>query len=194
MAINKVIYGGETLIDLTSDTVTADKMLTGYTAHDKSGAPVTGTCDYDSNTQDATATAAELLETKTAYVNGSKVTGTMPNRGAVTGSIAAKEEQYTVPNGFHDGSGKVGINAAEKAKIIPDNIRAGISILGVDGTMSGTEGANPQSKEVTPTTSDQVILPDSEEGYNFLSQVTVKAIPYIETENASGGTTVTIAG
>ncbi len=194
MAINKVIYGGETLIDLTSDTVTADKMLTGYTAHDKSGAPVTGTCDYDSNTQDATATAAELLETKTAYVNGSKVTGTMPNRGAVTGSIAAKEEQYTVPNGFHDGSGKVGIDAAEKAKIIPDNIRAGISILGVDGTMSGTEGANPQSKEVTPTTSDQVILPDSEEGYNFLSQVTVKAIPYIETENASGGTTVTIAG
>lgn len=194
MAINKVIYGGETLIDLTNDTVTADKMLTGYTAHDKSGAPVTGTCDYDSNTQDATATAAELLETKTAYVNGSKVTGTMPNRGAVTGSIAAKEEQYTVPNGFHDGSGKVGINAAEKAKIIPDNIRAGISILGVDGTMSGTEGANPQSKEVTPTTSDQVILPDSEEGYNFLSQVTVKAIPYIETENASGGTTVTIAG
>jgi hypothetical protein len=194
LAINKVIYGGETLIDLTSDTVTADKMLTGYTAHDKSGAPVTGTCDYDSNTQDATATAAELLETKTAYVNGSKVTGTMPNRGAVTGSIAAKEEQYTVPNGFHDGSGKVGIDAAEKAKIIPDNIRAGISILGVDGAMSGTEGANPQSKEVTPTTSDQVILPDSEEGYNFLSQVTVKAIPYVETENASGGTTVTIAG
>lgn len=194
MAINKVIYGGETLIDLTSDTVTADKMLTGYTAHDKSGAPVTGTCDYDSNTQDATATAAELLETKTAYVNGSKVTGNMPNRGAVTGTIAEKDGQYTVPNGFHDGSGKVGIDAAEKAKIIPDNIRAGISILGVDGTMSGTEGANPQSKEVTPTTSDQVILPDSEEGYNFLSQVTVKAIPYIETENASGGTTVTIAG
>ena len=194
MAINKVIYGGETLIDLTSDTVTADKMLTGYTAHDKSGTPVTGTCDYDSNTQDATATAAELLETKTAYVNGSKVTGNMPNRGAVTGTIAEKDGQYTIPNGFHDGSGKVGIDAAEKAKIIPDNIRAGISILGVDGTMSGTEGANPQSKEVTPTTSDQVILPDSEEGYNFLSQVTVKAIPYIETENASGGTTVTIAG
>lgn len=34
MAINKVIYGGETLIDLTSDTVTADKILSGFTAHD----------------------------------------------------------------------------------------------------------------------------------------------------------------
>lgn len=37
MAINKVIYGGETLIDLTSDTVTADKILSGFTAHDKGG-------------------------------------------------------------------------------------------------------------------------------------------------------------
>ena len=35
MAINKVIYGGETLIDLTGDTVTADKILSGFTAHDK---------------------------------------------------------------------------------------------------------------------------------------------------------------
>lgn len=37
MAINKVIYGGETLIDLTGDTVTADKILSGFTAHDKGG-------------------------------------------------------------------------------------------------------------------------------------------------------------
>lgn len=43
MAVNKVEYGGSTLIDLTSDTVTADKVLTGYTAHDKSGASIVGT-------------------------------------------------------------------------------------------------------------------------------------------------------
>ena len=47
MAINKVIYGGETLIDLTGDTVTADKILSGFTAHDKRGEPITGTCEYD---------------------------------------------------------------------------------------------------------------------------------------------------
>lgn len=35
MAINKVIYGGRTLIDLSGDTVTADKILDGFTAHDK---------------------------------------------------------------------------------------------------------------------------------------------------------------
>lgn len=41
--VNKVEYGGDTLIDLTSDTVDADHLATGYTAHDASGAPITGT-------------------------------------------------------------------------------------------------------------------------------------------------------
>lgn len=56
--------------------------------------------------------------------------------------------------------------------------------------MSGTEGATPQSKTVTPSTSQQTILPD--EGYNYLSQVVVEAIPYTESENSAGGITVTI--
>lgn len=43
MAVNKVIYGTTVLVDLTQDTVTADKLLQGYTAHDKSGALITGT-------------------------------------------------------------------------------------------------------------------------------------------------------
>lgn len=41
--VNKVVYGNNTLIDLTSDTVTADKLAQGYTAHDSSGAAITGT-------------------------------------------------------------------------------------------------------------------------------------------------------
>lgn len=43
MAVNKVIYSGDTLIDLTGDTVTADKLLAGYTAHDRSGTLIAGT-------------------------------------------------------------------------------------------------------------------------------------------------------
>ena len=190
MAISKVIYGGNTLIDLTADTVSADKLLTGIKAHGADGEVVTGTCDFDANTQDATAVAAEILTGKTAYNKGAKVTGTMKNNGAVSGKISTKAGKYTVPQGYHDGSGTVQIDATEQAKIIADNIRDGVTILGVTGTMSGTEGANPQAKEVTPTTAQQVILPD--EGYNYLSQVTVAAIPYEETDNSAGGITVTI--
>lgn len=190
MAISKVIYNGDTLIDLTGDTVTADKLAAGYTAHGKDGEKITGTNDYDANTQDATATAAEILSGKTAYNKGAKVTGTMKNNGAVSGTISAKAEQYTVPQGYHDGSGKVQISATEQAKIIPENIREGITLLGISGTMSGTEDANPQAKEVTPSAEEQVVLPDT--GYNYLSQVTVAAIPYVESENSGGGTTVTI--
>lgn len=192
MAINKVIYDGNTLIDLTTDTVTADKMLTGYKAHDKSGTVITGTCNFDVNSTDATATADEILSGKTAYVKGSKVTGAMKNNGGVTGTIATKAGQYTIPQGFHDGSGKVSIDATEQAKLVADNIREGITVLGVTGTMSGLEDANPQSKTVTPTSSQQTVLPDTEQGYNYLSQVTVEAIPYAESENSAGGTTVTI--
>ena len=188
--INKVIYGGNTLIDLTADTITADKLLSSYTAHAASGAPITGTCTFDADTSDATAKVAEILSSKTAYVNGVKLTGTMPNRGAVTGTISTKDDTYTIQQGYHDGSGTVGIDATEKAKIIATNIREGVTILGVTGTMSGEEGVSAQAKTATPTTSAQTITPDT--GYNYLSQVTVNAIPYTETDNAAGGKTATI--
>lgn len=188
--VNKVVYGGTVLIDLTGDTVTADKVLTGYTAHDKSGATITGTCDYDVNSEDATVAVAEILTGKTAYARGSKITGTMPNNGAVTKTISTKTQEVSIAQGYHDGSGKVSISSTEQAKIIPTNIRDGVTILGVTGTMSGTEGAKAQAKTVTPTTAVQNVLPD--EGYNYLSQVTVNAIPYVESDNSAGGTTVTI--
>lgn len=188
--VNKVVYGGTVLIDLTGDTVTADKVLTGYTAHDKSGATITGTCNYDVNSEDATVAVAEMLNGKTAYARGSKITGTMPNNGAVTKTISTKAQEVSIAQGYHDGSGKVSISSTEQAKIIPTNIRDGVTILGVTGTMSGTEGARAQAKTVTPTTKVQNVLPD--DGYNYLSQVTVNAIPYVESDNSAGGTTVTI--
>ena len=181
MAVSKVIYGGTTLIDLTTDTVTADKLLTGITAHGKDGELIEGTCNFDANTQDATASASEILTGKTAYNKGVKITGTMKNNGSVKGKITTKAGKYTVPQGYHDGSGTVDIDSTEQAKLIPANIREGITILGVQGEMTGTEDARPQSKTVTPTTSQQTILPD--EGYNYLSQVVVNAIPYSESDN-----------
>lgn len=190
--INKVIYGGKTLIDLTGDTISADKLLAGITAHDKSGAPITGSCAFDVDSTDATAAVAEILLGKTAYARGQKLTGTMPNKGSVTLEIATADQEATIPQGYHDGGGKAVISAAEKAKLIADNIREGVTILGVEGSMSGSEDMKPQTKTITPSTKQQTVMPDS--GYNCLSQVTVEAIPYSESDNPAGGTTVTIGG
>lgn len=189
--VNKVIVNGETKIDLTADTVTADKLAYGYTAHDKSGATITGTSTFDADTSDATAAASEILSGKTAYVSGSKVTGSMPNRGGVTGAISTKTQQYTIPAGYHDGSGKVSIDSTEQSKLVATNIRQGVTILGVEGTMSGTEDVTAQSKNVTPTFASQTITPDAPD-YNYLAQVTVDAIPVTTADNAQGGLTLTV--
>jgi len=188
--VNKVAFGGNTIIDLTADTITPDKLAYGVTAHDKSGAPITGTSTKDADTSDATASASEILSTKTAYVNGVKLTGEMPNRGSVTGTITTKAGTYTIQNGYHDGTGSVAIDSTEQAKMIPENIREGVTILGVLGTMSGSEDVHAQSKTATPYTTAQTVLPDT--GYNYLTQVTIDAIAYVETDNAAGGKTVTI--
>lgn len=189
MAISKVVYGNTTLIDLTSDTVEAAYLKRGETAHGADGELITGTNDFDADTSDATATAHEILDTKTAYVNGNKITGDMPNRGAVSGSISTVAGQYTIPSGYHDGSGSVEIDPIEQAKIIANNIKDGVEILGVTGTYAG-EGSTSQVKNVTPYTTAQTVLPDS--GVDYLSQVNVAAIYYNETANAAGGVTATI--
>lgn len=188
--VNKVIIGSEVKLDLTQDDITPDKLAAGIKAHDKSGAPIVGSSTFDADTSDANAVAAELLKDKTAYVNGVKVTGTMPNNGAKTLSITNKSTPVTIPTGFHDGSGKAQIAADEQAKLIPTNIREGITILGVTGTMSGSEGVKPQAKNVTPTFAQQEVLPD--EGYNCLSSVTVAAIPVTYTDNEQGGQTLKV--
>lgn len=191
MANSKIVLStGEVLLDLTNDTVAPSNLLKGFKAHGADGEPVTGTCEFDADTSDATAFAAEILKGKTAYKNGQKLTGSMPNNGAVNGTISTKDGTYTVPQGFHDGSGKVAIDAAEKSKLIPENIREGITVLGVTGEMSGTEDAKPQAKTVQPTFEEQEILPDT--GYNYLSSVKVGAIKVTRAENNAGGTTVTI--
>ena len=188
--VNKVIIGSEVKLDLTQDDITPDKLAAGIKAHDKSGAPIVGSSTFDADTSDANAVAAELLKDKTAYVNGVKVTGTMPNNGAKTLSITNKSTPVTIPTGFHDGSGKAQIAADEQAKLIPTNIREGITILGVSGSMSGSEGMKPQAKNVTPTFAQQEVLPD--EGYNCLSSVTVAAIPVTYTDNEQGGQTMKV--
>ena len=185
---SKIIFYGETLMDLTGDTVDAASLLKGKTAHDKTGAPITGTCPYDADTSDATATAAEILNGKTAYVDGAKVTGTMPNKGAVTLSIVDKSP-VAIPAGYHDGSGSAAIDSTEAEKIIAGNIKSGVSILGVTGDYAG-ELTKGQKKTVTPAKAQFSVLPD--DGYDFLSEVVVNGVPIAYADNPAGGQTVTI--
>ena len=192
MAVNKVIYGGNTLIDLTGDTVTKDKLLVGASAHNMAGVKIDGECTFDADTSDATAASSEVLNGSTYYARGSKATGTMPNIGSQNEDIDDVNGQVTIQHGYHDGSGKIKIADVEKKKILPANIKQGVSILGVVGTLEPSSSVTAQSKTVTPTSEKQTIIPDS--NYDYLSQVVVNAIPYVETANAAGGTTVTIAG
>lgn len=191
-AINKVVFGSKVLIDLTADTVSADNILTNFTAHDKRGVVITGECKFDVDSKDATVKIDEILDGKTAYARGAKLTGKMPNNGAVSLTISSVNDEVSIAQGYHDGSGKVSILSTEKAKLIASNIKQGITILGVKGSLEPSSEITVNAKTVTPKTTEQVILPG--DGFDYLSQVTVKAIPYVSTDNSAGGQTVTIAG
>ena len=188
MGYNKIIIGGVTKMDLSNDTAAAANVLSGYTFHDRDGESQTGSCTFDSDTSADTAQAAEILATKTAHARGSAVTGTMPNRGGVTGTISDLTA-YSIQQGYHDGSGTVEIDSTEQAKIIAGNIKSGVEILGVTGTYSG-ESVNARTATATPSFTQQTILPGT--GYDYLSEVTVEAIPVTETATPGGGTTITV--
>ena len=150
--INKVVYGQTTLLDLTNDTVNAANLDSGYTAHDANGAPIVGTSTKDADTSDATATAVDILSGQTAYANGSKLTGTMANRGAASGTISVKDDVYSIQQGYHNGSGSVSIASAEQNKIVAENIRTGISILGITGSYEGSGSGD--TSDATATAAD----------------------------------------
>ena len=187
---NKIIINGRTLIDLTGDTITESDLAVGVTAHDKSGALITGTNTYDSDTSDDTASDVDILYGKTAHARGVFLTGTMADLSGVSGTLTTKTDSYPIEQGYHDGSGTVTIDPTEQTKIIARNIREGVTILGVLGTMSGSEDVHAQSRSATPTFATQTIAPET--GYNYLTQVTVAEIPVTKIDNAYGGVTVTV--
>ena len=190
--VNKVIFGGDTLINLENDDVTRASVLNGKYFHLPSGERTTGTCTYDADTSDADASTDDILGGKTAYKNGSKLVGTMTNQGEKHLTITARDTAITIPAGYHDGSGDAGLGSADKAALISTNIRSGVTVLGIEGSMSGSEDVKATSTTITPYTTSQTIQPSDLGDYNSFSAVTISAIAYTETDNAAGGKTATI--
>lgn len=188
--VNKVVFGATTIMDISDTTADPSKVLASEKFYDRPGAPQTGSCTYDADTSDADATAAEILATKTAYVNGNKLTGSMPNRGAVTGTITDASTPYSIQNGYHDGSGTVSV---DNTNLSAGNIKKDITILGITGTYEGSATPTSTAKTVSPYTTAKTYLPSGESTpVDYYSQVTVNAIYYEETDNAQGGKSVVI--
>ena len=85
------------------------------------------------DTTDATATDKEILEGKTAYSQGKKITGAMPNLGSL--EIAPGVDEVNLGPGYISESKITAVTSAIDENIIPENIKSGISILGVEGNI-----------------------------------------------------------
>ena len=175
---------------MANEYVSKVVLSNGTTLIDLTGAQITGSCTYDSDTTNDTAAVGEVLITKTFHARGTALTGTMTNNGAVSGTIASKSTPYVVPQGYHDGSGTVSLDSTSASLLVAENIRDGITILGVEGTMSGSEDMSAEAVSATPSWSSQTLTPST--GYNCISQVSIAAIPIAYSDNSAGGRTCTI--
>lgn len=87
------------------------------------------------DTASADATAGDILNGKKAYGSSGEITGSMANNGATGGTISTKAGSVTIPAGWTSG-GSVSISSTEQGKIIAGNIKSGVTILGVAGSLS----------------------------------------------------------
>lgn len=86
-------------------------------------------------TGDADASGADILTGKTAFGASGSVSGSMANNGSTSGTISTKAGTVTIPAGYTTG-GTVAISSTEQAKVIASNIKSGVTLLGVAGSLS----------------------------------------------------------
>ena len=88
---------------------------------------------YD--TASANAASADILTGKTAYGASGEVQGSMASNGSTSGTISTKAGTVTIPAGYTTG-GTVAISSTEQSKIVASNIKSGVTLLGVAGSLS----------------------------------------------------------
>lgn len=229
--VNQVIVNGETILDLTNDTVTANDLAEGVTAHDSSGALINGNLSeievfqnsptitfksqppftffrcYPTVNKDCiirktskpevlldggafgNATAADVIKGKTfTSENGLKVSGTYeppstePTLQAKTVMPTASEQTVTPDSGY-DGLSQVTI--AGDANLTSENIKSGVSIFGITGTLATAASDNNAEAYVIDATNPTV---------SFKTSGTIKVYGYGYTTSSSswGGSSTTV--
>ena len=84
---------------------------------------------------EADASAANVLSGKVFIGPSGQDTGSMANNGPTGGSISTKTGTVTIPAGYTSG-GTVFISYDEQQKLVQGNIKNGVNILGVQGSLT----------------------------------------------------------
>lgn len=104
-------------------------------------------------TSDANATAADLRSSKTAYVNGSKITGSMAEYTTTSSNVTVTSKSgNSIPAGYYNGTPKAVIGSTDSSNLIATNIRKNVTILGVTGTLE--EGSSTPLTPVEPISTE----------------------------------------
>lgn len=177
---------GTVEISISSITPIIDSTLSGVGTIGGSISPSGGNISVSIGSIDssgATADASDILRNRTAVGKSGWIYGTMPENDDQVSYINDINDRIDILEGHHNGNGFVEISNTEKQKVISENIKKDVVLLGVKGEYDGKEIAL-QEKSIVPSFNEQVIEPDV--NYDYLSKVTVKSIPYREVLNEYG--------
>lgn len=185
MGVNKLTIDGTVEFDLSSDTVTAATLAKGITAHNSIGDAITGTMEAGVDTSDATATAAQILEGSTAYVNGSKVTGTMPDFSGLSSFTIENYKQIVgISEGYWDGNCTISVDSTN---FTASNIKKDVAILGVTGTLE----EKIDTSDATATSSD---ILNGKTAYVDDAKITGKCTYDADTSDATASASQILSG